>query len=87
MSKLPLPPRAWPMFAAKGDPPPKRAGTAESRDVRARPAGAAGNNAMKSAFVGARFPLDLLARIDAYAEERGIGRSKAMRELLEKGLS
>lgn len=75
------------MFAAKDDPPPKRAGKAGSGNVRALPAGTAGNNAIKSAFVGARFPLDLLARIDAYAEKRGIGRSKAMRELLEKGLS
>ncbi len=69
------------MFAAKAASP------AKSGKLRVTIPAAAKTETVKSAFVGARFPPALLARIDAYAEERGIGRSKAMRELLEKGLS
>lgn len=32
--------------------------------------------------IGLRLPLDLLARIDAYAEGAGIGRAEAIRRLI-----
>ena len=66
---------------------PKAASPAKSGKLRVMIPAAAKTETVKSAFVGARFPPELLARIDAYAEARQIGRSKALREILEKGLS
>lgn len=39
-----------------------------------------------TSFVGAKLPPALVDRIDAWAKARGLGRSEAMRQLVEKGL-
>lgn len=37
-------------------------------------------------FVGARLSADLVGKIDTHAEQEGIGRSEAVRRLIEAGL-
>jgi metal-responsive CopG/Arc/MetJ family transcriptional regulator len=39
-----------------------------------------------SIYVGTRFPPDLLQRIKRWSEAAGIGRSEALRQLIEAGL-
>jgi hypothetical protein len=38
-------------------------------------------------IVGVRLPKETIARVDAWGEKRGILRSEAIRELIERGLS
>ncbi len=35
---------------------------------------------------GIRFPADLRARVDQYAEQEGLNRAEAIRRLVERGL-
>jgi metal-responsive CopG/Arc/MetJ family transcriptional regulator len=37
-------------------------------------------------FVGTRFPPDLVQQIDQWAAKAGVGRSEALRQLIEAGL-
>lgn len=39
-----------------------------------------------TAFVGVRLSADLTQRVDAWANSEGVGRSEALRQLLELGL-